>query len=242
MSLAWSQDHVHVSVGLRSAEGNGTALTIDSRSMRSGDPVSDPRMLPETVVVSAAGRLAWLRGDEGSTVIVEVIDDGLREAVVPADLVALQWTAVDYAAVERTGDDGSRVLMIDIDRPADPTVLFETDRQAEALWVTPDPEWVVVGVAADAAGGAPAGFIVVGPTLTRTIEAPGYDGSQVSMTQARNWLVYRDPATGRMQSVATGDGQAQFLTEQPVRFGAVSGKDVLGFASTSPGEVCVLGA
>ena len=137
----------------------------------------------------------------------------------------------------------SRVVMLDPDRPEEPTLLHETRRPVARLWVTPDPEWVLLTVAGDRAGDGsgdgPAGFIVVGPTRTSTVDAPDADSSMASMTRSRNEIVYREHASGRMVAVSTSDLKRRILTERPVRFGLVSGQDVLAVASTTPGEVCL---
>ena len=159
---------------------------------------------------------------------------------MPGVIEAIQWTAIGYAALQAPPDGTARIVLLDPDRPADPTVLFETQKPITSLWVTPDPEWILLTVGGVGSGDESAGFIVVAPTRTFTVDAPDSDGSTASMTLSRNDIVYREGASGQMVAVSTTDLKRRILTEQAVRFGVVSGRDVLAVASTTPGEVCLL--
>ena len=94
VSLAWSQDGANLGVGLRTASGRPAARTVDVVSMRTGELVEDDRIIPESVVVTADGELAWLRARGDRTEIVEGIGSGNRVVGVPGVLDAIQWTAV----------------------------------------------------------------------------------------------------------------------------------------------------
>jgi hypothetical protein len=240
VSLAWSQDATHLGVGLRTADGGPAARTVDVVSMQTGELVRDDRMIPESVVVTSVGKLAWLRAGGDRTAIVESTASGDRVIDVSGAIEAIQWTAVGYAALQMTPDGGARILMLDPDRPDDPTVLYETGRPVTRLWVTPDPEWVLLSVGRAGSGDEPASFIVVGPTRTFSVEGSDSDGSTASMTLSRNDIVYRERASGRMAARSTHDLTRRILTEQPVRFGVVSGRDVLAVASTTAGEICLI--
>ena len=149
VSLAWSQDAAHLGVGLRTADGRPAARTVDVVTMQPGELVRDDRMIPESVVVTADGRLAWLRALDGRTEIVEESPSARQVIEVPDTIEAIQWTAIGYAAIQATPDGTTRVVMIDPDRPDDPTVLYETRKPVTRLWVTPDPEWVLLTVGGD---------------------------------------------------------------------------------------------
>ena len=240
VSLAWSQDMAHLGLGLRTADGRPAARTVDVVKMHADELVEDDRMIPESVVVTSDGHLAWLRAGDDRTAIVEASDSGRRVVDVPEGIGAIQWTAIGYAALQQTRDGAARISMLDPDRPDQPTVLYETKRPVTRLWVTPDPEWILLTVGRDASSQESAGFIVVGPTRTFTVDAPAADGSFSSMTLSRNDIVYREGASGRMVAISTKDGRRQILSEHRVRFGQVSGRDVLAVAGTSPGEICLL--
>jgi hypothetical protein len=240
VSLAWSQDAAHLGLGLRTASGRPAARTVDAVSMHAGELAEDDRMIPESVVVTADGELAWLRAGGDGTEIVEGTGSAGRVVEVPGVIDAIQWTAVGYAAVQTTPGGTARIVLFDPDRPDDPTVLYETRSPVLTLWVTPDPEWVLLTVGSADTGGASAAFIVIGPDRTFSVDASDSDGSTASMTLSRNEIVYRQRGSGRMVAVSTDGLKRRVLTEQPVRFGMVSGRDVLAIANTPPGEVCLL--
>jgi hypothetical protein len=240
VSLAWSQDDAHLGVGLRTADGRPAARTVDVVSMHAGELVEDDRMIPESVVVTSDGHLAWLRAGQDGTAIVEATESGERVIDVPDDSEAIQWTAIGYASLQRTPKDTSRILMLDPDRPDQPTLLHETEKPVTRLWVTPDPEWILLTVGRGGSSDESAGFIVVSPTQTLTVDASDADGSLASMTRSRNDIAYREGASGRMVAVSTTDLERRILSEQPVRFGTMSGRDALAVATMTPGEICLL--
>jgi len=171
---------------------------------------------------------------------VEATASGRRVVEVPVVLEAIQWTAIGYAALQRMPDGSARVVMLDPDRPDDLTILFETPGPVTSLWVTPDPEWILLSAGRADSADEPAGFIVVGPTRTLTVDAPDADGSTASMTLSRKRIVYREGESGRMVERSTTDQGRRVLIDEPVLLGVVSGRDVLAVATTAPGEICVL--
>jgi hypothetical protein len=241
LSLAWSQAGTHLSVGVKERDGRPAARTIDVPTMTWSASAYDPGMLAESVVLSATGRLAWLRAGAGTLALVEDGPAGRRVVELPAGVQAIQWTAIGYAAIERPAADLTRIILVDPARPASPTVLHETTQTVEQLWVTPDPEWVVLGVSAD--GGSPTrGFIVVGPTRTVAFDVADADGSAVSMTPSRSRVVYRSAESGQMKSVAVSNpAEPRVLWDQPVKFGTMSGRGVLAAAiASTPAAVCLV--
>jgi hypothetical protein len=131
--------------------------------------------------------------------------------------------------------------MVDPSRPTSPTVLHETSQTVEQLWVTPDPEWVLLGVTAGG-GSATREFIVIGPTRTATFDAADADGSPVSMTPSRSRVVYRSAESGLMKSVAVSNpADRRVVWDQPVKFGVMSDRGVLAaVTASSRGAVCLV--
>ena len=111
VSLAWSQEMAHLGMGLRTADGRLAARTVDVATMDAGELVEDDRMIPESVVVTSDGHLAWLRAGAGRTGIVEANASGRRAIDVPGVIGAIQWTAVGYAVLQTTSDGTTRILL-----------------------------------------------------------------------------------------------------------------------------------
>ena len=242
VQLAWSQTGAFLGVGTVDADGTPWA-----RSLRSDDPDradGDARhvagMLAESVVVGPSGELAWLSDMPGGRVLVEDGPGG-RAVALPDGVSAIAWTAVGYALLQHPTGGGSRVLILDPDRPEDPGVKYETDLVVERLWISADPEQMLLTTSHPDHRDQPNGFEVVGSTASRHIEPPGTDLSGGSMPSLRRQVVYRSSETGRMLVVRVdAPDRPVELTDVATAFGRVSDRGVLAYVPVEPeGRLCL---
>jgi hypothetical protein len=244
VQLAWSQTGTFLAVGTIDAEGQPWARVV--RADNPGPDVDEARswagMLAGTVVVRADGQLAWVAETDVGRQLIEDAPDG-RATGLPDDVTAIAWTAIGFALLQRPPEGGSRILLLDVDRPAAPTVLHETDRAVERLWIPADPEVMLLTIVHPDHRDAPPSYEVVRSAATQQLEPPGADTSGASMPALRRSVVYRSAITGRMQAVNVGEPGVPptVLSERAATRGAVSDHGLLALAAAErPGRLCLI--
>ena len=238
VGLAWSQTGRFLAVGT----DQHAAQILDLEGDAVGSMVLEQEMVPTTVVSSADGHLAWISDGANGLQLTEDRAGGMQFTLLPDTMVGLGWTAIGFALLERPADGGSRVHLMDVDRPGDPNLIFQTDLTVERLWITADPEYLLLTVLHPDHRDAPATFEVVGPDARQHLEPPGADASGASMPSLRRSVVYRSAATSRMEAVDLSDPSVTItLTEQPALRGMVSDRGMLAFVPAAPANhVCLV--
>jgi hypothetical protein len=243
VQIAWSQTGAFVAIGTVDGAGKPwvRSLRIDDPDFENGSAAHfEAGMRAETVVVDAAGRLAWIAASDLGPQLVEAGPG--RSTRLPPGVASISWTAIGYALLEHPEDGGSRVLNLDPDRPDEPTVSYATDLFVERLWISADPETMVLTVTHPDHRDVPPTFEVVGATATTHLEPAGADASGASMPALRRWVVYRSAATSRMEAVKVADaGVSVVLSERPALRGMVSDRGILAFVPVEPhGQLCLV--
>ena len=239
VGLSWSQRGAFLAVAGTNAKDGAFAAVMTSAGTSFGEVIREPGLVPSSVVVEPAGRLSWIN-IANSDVIVEDRPEGRRRIPLPAEIQDIAWTAIGYALLERTAE-GSRVLLLDPDRPEAPVVLYRTELAVEHLWISADPEHLLLTVVHPDHRDAAASFEVVNSETSRRIEPPGADASGGSMPSLRRQVVYRSATSGRMEAVAIDDpGSSVVVSSRPALLGAVSDAGVLAYADAEqPGILCI---
>ena len=240
VGLAWSQRGAFLAVGTEGQGGAPGAFVVEAAGGTAGTSVVETEMVASSVVVSAEGRLAWLSERADGRVLTVDGEDGMIVAPLDGDIHGLAWTAIGYALLERTAE-GSRVLLLDPDRPEAPGVLYRTELAVEHLWISADPEHLLLTVVHPDHRDAPASFEVVNSETSRRIEPPGADASGASMPSLRRQVVYRSATSGRMEAVSIDEPSAPVvLSSRAALKGAVSDAGVLAYADAEqPGMLCI---
>lgn len=242
VGLAWSQTGQFLAVGTDDGAGGHAGRILDGNGTGVGNAVVEAEMLPTTVVSSVEGRLAWLSDTANGRQLTEDRPGGLRITLLPETITGLGWTAIGYALLERPEVGGSRVQILDVDRPGDPNLVFQTHLAVERLWITADPEYLLLTVVHPDHRDAPATFEVDGPGAQRHLEPPGADASGASMSTLRRWVVYHSAATSRMEAVSVEDVNKRVtLIDRVAVRGMVSERGILAYVPADPpGEVCLV--
>ena len=240
--LAWSPTGRYLAVGTVDPAGVKAAQVLDTSGDGPTTAVIEREMLPETVVTSVDGQLAWISAGATGRQLVVNQPDGMRFTVLPDEVVGLGWTAIGYALLEHPAAGGSRVLIADIDRPADPNEIHRTDLTVARLWIAADREIMVLSIAHPDHRDAPVSFQVVGAEETQELEPPGADASGASMPALRRWLVYRSASTSRMEAVPVDDPDAVVtLVDRAARRGMISDGGMLAYVPVEPAnQVCLV--
>jgi hypothetical protein len=242
VQLAWSQTGSHLAVGTIDAAGMPGAriVTADGPAPEASGPRTDPGMLPETVVAGPSGELAWIAETATGRSLVEAERGG--STPLPDEVTGIAWTAIGYALLQRRPGGGTRILLLDIDRPDDPNTLYETDLVVGRLWVSADPEFMLLTIAHPDHLDMRPSFDVVSPDGTRHLEPPGADLTGGSMPASRAQVVYRSAADGRMRVVRLSEpGSATMLSERRALLGRVSDPGILAIAAANQvGRLCLV--
>ncbi len=243
VQLAWSQTGAFLAVGTVDAQKQPWARVIraDDPDLALDQPRSVAGMLAGTVVVRADGNLAWIAESPAGRVLVQDTPDG-EATRLPDDVTEIAWTAIGYALLQRPPEGGSKVLLLDVDRPDRPSVLYETDLAVQRLWTSADPEFLLLTIAHPDHLDMRPSFDVVLPDGTRHIEPPGSDLTGGSMPVGRGQVVYRSAADGRMHVVSVSQpNSATVLSERPATLGRVSDGGLLAIAAADQvGRLCVV--
>jgi hypothetical protein len=245
VQLAWSQTGAWVAVGMIRPDGTPGARLLRSDGSMAADAVRTSDMDASTVVVSADGRLSWVAEGAGGRTLVEDRPEGRTMTPLPDGVTGIGWTAVGYALLQRQPDGGSRVLLLDVDRPAEPTVMHETERAVERLWISADPEVMLLTIVHPDHRDLPPAFEVVGTDATNHLEPPGADTSGASMPSLRRFVVYRSSISGRMEAVRMSDPHAPpvVLSERAATRGMISDRGLLAVAAADAvGRLCLIDA
>ena len=240
--LSWSQLGRFLAVGTIGPDGSPGATLLDAGGRTVGASISERDLLPASVVVTAEGRLAWLERRGGATVLVEDRAEGRATTPLPEGIDGLGWTAVGFALLQHPEAGGSRILNLDVDRPDEPTISYETDLFVERLWIAADPETMVLTITHPDHRDAPASFLVVGGASEHQLEPAGADASGASMPALRRWVVYHSATTSRMEAVLVSDpGTTLALRDREAQRGMVSDRGILAFVPADPyGVVCLV--
>ncbi len=238
VGLAWSQTGQFLAVG--TADHAGRVLTVDGDGV--GLTVIESEMLPSTVVTSVDGHLVWISDTQDGRQLTESGPDGMEFTLLPESITGLGWTAIGYALLQHPAEGGSRVLLMDVDRPGEPTEIYRTELFVERLWITADPEYLLLTITHPDHRDAPATFVVAGPDAEVQLEPAGADTTGASMPALRRWVVYHAAATSRMEAIRVTDpGTIVTLTDRPAQRGMVSDRGILAYVPTEPaGQVCLL--
>jgi hypothetical protein len=242
VGLAWSQTGQFLAVGTDDGSGAHAGRILDVSGDGVGNVVVEAEMLPTTVVSSVEGRLAWLSDTANGRQLTEDRPGGTGFTLLPDTITGLGWTAIGYALLEHPADGGSRVQILDVDRPGDPNPIFQTDLNVERLWITADPEYLLLTITHPDHRDAPTTFEVDGPEAQRHLEPPGADASGASMSTLRRWVVYHSAATSRMEAVTVEDVSKRVtLTDRAAVRGMVSDRGILAYVPAEPaGQVCLV--
>ncbi len=245
LSLAWSQTGAFVAVGGTDPGGTPFARVVTVDGSPFGEVVVDRDLNPFAVVVDPTGNLAW-KNTSGIDSLVERRPEGRRQTPLPASIVDIGWTAVGYAlleASERADDPGGRVLLLDPDRPDDLAVIHETERHPTGLWISGDPEQLLLWTArVDGRGEVVVGFEVAGSTATTFIEPAGADVTGASMPSLRRHVVFRTVPDRRIHALDLARPEAIVaLDDRPAGIGAISDGGILALAVEEPaGTLCLV--
>jgi len=242
VALSWSQSGTFLGIGMVGPDGSPSAGVIDAHGRPVGEPIDDQDVEPSSVVVTPDGRLAWLASSGGETLLVEDRPQGFFVTSVPEGVDGLGWTAIGFALLQHAPDGGSRILNLDVDRPDSPTVSYATDLHVERLWISADPEHMVLTLAHPDHHDVPATFQVVGSGTEHHLAPAGADASGASMPSLRRWVVYRSAATSRMEAMSVLDGAATVtLADRPAERGMISDRGILAYVPAEPyGQVCLV--
>ena len=242
VGLAWSQTGSFLAVGTVGPDGSPGLRVVEADRVVVSEPLHDPDVLPSTVAITPDGRLAWLEERGAGRVLVEARDGGLVETALPPGIDGLAWTAIGFALLQHPPEGGSRVLILDVDRPQEPTVTYETGLRVERLWISADPEHMVLTISHPDHRDAPASFDVVGASTTHHLEPEAADATGASMPSLRRWVVYRSASTSLMTAVRVADpSRVVPLSARPSARGMVSDRGVLAFVPVEPyGQLCLL--
>ena len=239
--LAWSQTGAFLAVGTVDATGRHSARVLTPSGVLAAEPISEPGMLAGSVVVSAGGRLAWLSDDPDGRRLVEDTAGGGSATWLPAGVTAIGWTAIGYALLQ-PGDDGSRVLLLDVERPDAPTTLYETELVVERLWISADPEFLLLTIVHPDHRDTDPTYMVVGPSTQVHLQPPGADTTGASMPMLRRKVVFHSTISGRMEIIAAdGSGEPIQLSSQAAIRGMISDRGILALAAAdAPGSLCLV--
>jgi hypothetical protein len=242
VGLAWSQTGQFLALGTVARDGGHAGRILDVRGDGVGLAVLEAEMLPTTVVASVEGNLAWLSDTANGRTLTKNGPDGMEFTLLPDTITGLGWTAIGYALLEHPADGGSRILLLDVDRPGEPTEVYRTDLFVERLWISADPESLLLTIVHPDHRDAPATFVVAGAEAEQQLEPAGADTSGASMPSLRRWVVYRSAATSRMEAVRVIDPDITVtLSDRPALRGMVSDRGILAYVPTEPfGQVCLL--
>lgn len=242
VGLAWSQTGQFLAVGTDDGAGGHAGRILDVNGDGVGNMVVEAEMLPTTVVSTVEGRLAWLSDTANGRQLIEDRPGGMGFTLLPQTITGLGWTAIGYALLEHPEGGGSRVQILDVDRPGDPNLIFQTDLHVERLWITADPEYLLLTVVHPDHRDAPATFEVDGPEAQRHLEPPGADASGASMSTLRRWVVYHSAATSRMEAASVEDVNKRVtLTDRAAVRGMVSDRGILAYVpAETAGQVCLV--
>ena len=118
---------------------------------------------------------------------------------------------------------------------------YETGLFAERLWISADPESLLLTISHPDHRDAPTSFVVVLSEVEHQLEPPGADSSEASMPALRRWVVYHSAATSRMQAVKVSDARETIvLRDRAATRGSVSDGGILAFVPVEPyGQVCL---
>lgn len=241
VGLSWSQTGRFLGIGTTGPNGSPGAQVMDAEGRAVGSRIAGRDLLPTAVAVTPDGRLVWLERDGSTTKLVEDRAEGIVETPLPEGVDGLAWTAIGFALLQHPADGGTRVLNLDVDRPEAPTLSYATNLFAERLWISADPESMVLTIAHPDHRDAPSSFQVILANTEHQLEPAGADASGASMPASRRWIVYRSSTTSHMEAVTVADpGSAVTLRDRGAKLGMVSDRGILAFVPDEPdGQVCL---
>jgi hypothetical protein len=234
-TIAWSQSGAFLAVVWATADGPSGIQLLAADGRSAGPVVSEHAW---KAVVSGERGLAWLAGPRGDQVLVEDRPEGRRETELVGEVLDIAWTAIGYALLRRTEFDGSEVAILDVERP-NVDVIHETSASIGWLWISADPEWLVLtslGEPPDALE-TPV-FEVIGATSRLTLAPSGANGGPASMPRFRRHLVYG--ADLQMAAIRLDRPDAPVTLADGFR-GQVSDDGMLAYASgADPTRLCLV--